>query len=87
MGNPHAVTLLDPETQPGLDELNLERLGPLFERHPLFPQRVNTEFVEVVSRSELRMRVHAARAKPWPAEREPARWLWLACSTTYVIGR
>ena len=57
MGNPHAVTFLDPETQPGLDELNLERLGPLFEHHPLFPQRVNTEFVECVSRSELRMRV------------------------------
>ncbi len=55
MGNPHAVVFLDPDT--ALDTLELERLGPKFEHHPLFPQRTNTEFVEVVDRATLRMRV------------------------------
>lgn len=52
MGNPHAVVF----TQ-GIDKLDLEKLGPLFERHRLFPQRVNTEFVEAAGPHELRMRV------------------------------
>ncbi|HJA79629.1 diaminopimelate epimerase [uncultured Desulfovibrio sp.] len=52
MGNPHAVIFLR-----GIDSLDLPDLGPKFEHHPLFPQRTNTEFVEVVSRSRVRMRV------------------------------
>ncbi|WP_415033520.1 diaminopimelate epimerase [Azonexus sp.] len=52
MGNPHAVVFMD-----GIDQLDLPRLGPLFEHHPLFPRRTNTEFVEVLSRHKLRMRV------------------------------
>lgn len=52
MGNPHAVTFLD-----GIDDLKLEELGPHFENHPSFPNRTNTEFVEVLSPKLLRMRV------------------------------
>lgn len=52
MGNPHCVTFLDDVA--GLD---LERLGPTFEHHAFFPERVNTEFVQVISRRELTMRV------------------------------
>lgn len=52
MGNPHAVVFMD-----GIDPLDLTRIGPLFEHHPLFPRRTNTEFVEVLSRHKLRMRV------------------------------
>jgi diaminopimelate epimerase len=52
MGNPHLVVSV-----PDPDALNLARIGPLFERHPLFPERVNTEFVTVVDRSHIRMRV------------------------------
>ena len=52
MGNPHAVTFMDQ-----IDQLDLEKLGPFFERHSLFPDRVNTEFVQVVDRHNLRMRV------------------------------
>lgn len=52
MGNPHAVVFLD-----GIDSLPLSALGPLFEHHPLFPDRVNTEFVEVAGPTSLRMRV------------------------------
>lgn len=52
MGNPHCVVFL-----PDLAGLDLERIGPLFEHHPFFPNRVNTEFVQVLSRKRLRMRV------------------------------
>lgn len=52
MGNPHAVVFMQ-----GIDDLDLPALGPLFEHHPLFPQRTNTEFVEVLSSTRIRMRV------------------------------
>ncbi len=51
-GNPHAVLFVD-----DVESLNLEVLGPRFEHHPLFPQRINTEFVQVLDRGRLRMRV------------------------------
>jgi len=52
MGNPHAVTFVDQ-----VDTLDLPRLGPSFEHHSLFPDRINTEFVQVIDRHNLRMRV------------------------------
>ncbi len=52
MGNPHCVVFGgDPEG------VALEKIGPLFERHPAFPERVNTEFVQVVEKNILKMRV------------------------------
>jgi carbamoyl-phosphate synthase large subunit len=52
VGNPHCVTFV-----PNPDILDLETLGPQFEHDAMFPERVNTEFVRVVSRTALRMRV------------------------------
>ncbi len=52
VGNPHCVVFCD-----GIDGLDLEELGPQFEHHPLFPERINTEFVRVVNPTNLRMRV------------------------------
>ncbi|WP_298483777.1 diaminopimelate epimerase [uncultured Ruminococcus sp.] len=52
MGNPHAVVFL-----PEVDSLDLEKIGPSFEHHPLFPDRVNTEFVRVIDDHTLQMRV------------------------------
>jgi diaminopimelate epimerase len=52
MGNPHCIMLVD---EPG-DEWVLE-MGPQIEHHPQFPNRTNAEFVQVVSRAEIRMRV------------------------------
>lgn len=52
MGNPHAVTFLDE-----IGSLSLEKIGPEFEHHQIFPERVNTEFVRVLSRNHLKMRV------------------------------
>jgi diaminopimelate epimerase len=53
MGNPHAVVFVDHDPA----TLDLETIGPAFERHPVFPQRTNTEFVQVAGRDALRMRV------------------------------
>ncbi len=52
MGNPHCVTFVE-----DVNPIDLERIGPLFEHHPVFPQRINTEFVQVLSPTHLRMRV------------------------------
>jgi len=52
MGNPHCVVFVrDPEV------IDLPTIGPMLETHPLFPQHANLEFVRVISREELRMRV------------------------------
>ena len=52
MGNPHCVVFCN-----NLDNLPLSEIGPLFEHHPLFPQGVNTEFVRVLDRTTIQMRV------------------------------
>ncbi|MDR2502199.1 MAG: carbamoyl-phosphate synthase large subunit [Oscillospiraceae bacterium] len=52
MGNPHAVLFVD---EP--DTLDLERIGPEFEHDKLFPDRVNAEFVKVIDKNTLKMRV------------------------------
>lgn len=52
MGNPHAVTYVD-----DVDSLELEKIGPYFENHPLFPERVNTEFIKILDESTMQMRV------------------------------
>ena len=52
MGNPHFVTFVD-----DVDALKLEELGPLFEHHKLFPEGVNTEFVQVIDKNTVKFRV------------------------------
>jgi diaminopimelate epimerase len=52
MGNPHCVVFVD-----DVVALPLAEIGPRFEQHPFFPHRVNTEFVRVVGRERLEMRV------------------------------
>lgn len=53
MGNPHAVTFIDED----VNKFPLDKIGPKFENHPMFPDRVNTEFVQVLNRHEVNMRV------------------------------
>lgn len=53
MGNPHCVVFVKED----VDSLDLPRIGPKFENHPLFPERVNTEFVNVLPDGTLKMRV------------------------------
>lgn len=52
MGNPHAVTYVD-----DVAALDLEKIGPAFENHPIFPERVNTEFIKVFDDHTIQMRV------------------------------
>lgn len=52
MGNPHAVLFVDE-----VSDLELEKIGPKFENHERFPDRTNTEFVKVIDRTHVRMRV------------------------------
>jgi diaminopimelate epimerase len=74
MGNPHCITFVD-----HVDEIPLEIIGTQFENHPVFPQRINTEFVEVVRPDYVKMRV-------W----ERGAGITLACGTgacaTVVAG-
>lgn len=53
MGNPHCVIFLDED----ITDLDLEKIGPEFEHHARFPKRVNTEFVNRIDDTHLRMRV------------------------------
>jgi diaminopimelate epimerase len=52
MGNPHAIIYMK-----DIDNLKIEEIGPKFEHHKIFPRRTNTEFVEVIDRQTLKMRV------------------------------
>ena len=52
VGNPHCVTFMD-----AIDTLPIDSIGPKFEYHSLFPERINTEFVRYINRNTLRMRV------------------------------
>ena len=52
MGNPHAVVFVD-----NVADFEIEKYGPHFEKHERFPKRTNTEFVEIISREEINMRV------------------------------
>jgi diaminopimelate epimerase len=65
MGNPHAIVFVD-----SMEDFEIEKYGPGFENHPMFPERVNTNFVEVISRGE-------ARVRTW----ERGAGLTMACGT------
>nr|B8HU20.1 RecName: Full=Diaminopimelate epimerase; Short=DAP epimerase; AltName: Full=PLP-independent amino acid racemase [Cyanothece sp. PCC 7425] len=52
MGNPHCITFVE-----NVAAIDLHTLGPQFEHHPAFPQRINTEFIEVIRPDYLKMRV------------------------------
>ena len=52
MGNPHCAVFA-----PSIDKLDLNAMGPKFEYNPLFPERVNVEFIEVVDERTLKVRV------------------------------
>lgn len=52
MGNPHAVVFVD-----DVESMDLEKIGPFFENHIRFPKRTNTEFVQIIDRKTVAMRV------------------------------
>lgn len=52
MGNPHLVIFVD-----DVDRIELEKVGPILENNPLFPDRINVEFAQVKNKNSIRMRV------------------------------
>lgn len=52
MGNPHFVVFVD-----DVEQIDLPAIGPLIENHPMFPNRTNVEFAQVLNTNEIRMRV------------------------------
>ena len=52
MGNPHVITYVDDEKT-----IDIEKIGPLFESNPVFPERTNTEFIRIADRKNIYMRV------------------------------
>lgn len=52
MGNPHCIVFID-----DTENFPLEEIGPMFENHERFPKRVNTEFIQILNRNEVNMRV------------------------------
>jgi len=74
MGNPHCLVFVD-----DLNQINLNEIGSQFETHPVFPQKTNTEFIQVINRNYLKMKV-------W----ERGAGITLACGTgacaTVVAG-
>ena len=52
MGNPHCIVYMD-----NIDDLEIDKIGPKFENHELFPERINTEFLEVIDKNTIKMRV------------------------------
>ncbi len=52
MGNPHCVVFCD-----DTDNLEIEKIGAKFENHPAFPERINTEFIRVIGKNHIKMRV------------------------------
>lgn len=52
MGNPHCVFVVD-----DVESLDLPTLGPIYEHHALFPERTNVEFIQILDRNTIRMRV------------------------------
>lgn len=79
MGNPHCVTFVD-----DVDGLELEKIGPHFERHPAFPERVNTEFVKVIDDHTLRMRVwERGSGETWACGTGACATVVAACENGY----
>lgn len=52
MGNPHAVTFIN-----DTDNLEIEKIGPKFENNEIFPDKVNTEFIQIIDKKSVKMRV------------------------------
>ena len=79
MGNPHCVTFVS-----DVDSLELEKIGPGFENHEAFPQRINTEFVKVIDEKTLQMRVwERGSGETWACGTGACATVVAACENGY----
>ena len=60
MGNPHCIVFMN-----NIDDMEIEKIGPKFEHDPIFPERVNTEFIKVIDSHTLKMRVWERGSGEW----------------------
>ncbi len=82
LGNPHCVLIVkDPEVT------DVESLGPKFERHPIFPERSNVEFVSVSSEQQIRMRVWERGVGITRASGSGACAAAVACARRGLVGK
>jgi diaminopimelate epimerase len=82
MGNPHCVILVET-----MDDARVSGWGPEIEKHPSFPQKTNVEFVQVLSRKEVIMRVWERGAGPTLACGTGACATLVACALNGVTDR
>ena len=79
MGNPHCVTFVS-----DVDSLELEKIGPSFENHEAFPQRINTEFVKIIDEHTLQMRVwERGSGETWACGTGACATVVAACENGY----
>lgn len=81
MGNPHAVTFVD-----NVDTLEIEKIGPKFENHKMFPKRINTEFAQIIDNHTVKMRVWERGACETLACGTGACATMAACSLLGYVG-
>lgn len=82
MGNPHAVAVVD-----GLDGFEVKKYGPLIETHPLFPRRINVEFIEILDPAHIKMRVWERGSGETMACGTGASAAAVACSLKGLTGK
>ncbi|MBR2714740.1 MAG: diaminopimelate epimerase [Ruminococcus sp.] len=79
MGNPHCVTFVF-----DVDSLELEKIGPYFEKHKAFPEQINTEFVKVIDSHTLQMRVwERGSGETWACGTGACATVVAACENGY----
>ncbi|WP_312693325.1 diaminopimelate epimerase [Caproiciproducens sp.] len=82
MGNPHCVLFVD-----GVNEVKIEKIGPKLECDRIFPKRANIEFVQVLSKDEINMRVWERGSGETWACGTGACAAAVACAVNYKTGR
>lgn len=79
MGNPHCVVYVD-----NVDKLDIDTLGPKFENDPLFPERVNTEFIKIIDEKSIKMRVwERGNGETWECGTGACAAVVAACEAGY----
>ena len=82
MGNPHCVIF-----SKGINALNLQSLGPRYEHNPIFPERVNTEWAEIMPDGSIQMRVYERGAGETPACGTGACAVFVAARLTHRVEK
>lgn len=82
VGNPHAIVFVD-----DVENIDIEKIGPKFENHAMFPKRINTEFVEIVDKTTVKMRVWERGAGETLACGTGASAVCVACNLNDLTNR